>query len=948
MSTIKKYPLPVYDPPASYRDFNGGINTSLSNESLQPNELRDGLNCHYSNEALINRPGASLLKTLEGLPLGKAQGDFLYATENNSWIISVRNGRIYYGDFESGDSVNMGLLKINIKRTESILDTKNYVANLQTSMELHDGETEGYIYKYPKYSGIGESTSEEVEPDVDIEYEETLIIQNTKQVQGIPIDDYFVMATGTRLLKIYEYLDPIRNTYSLVGEILEALMPNSWEFANIGPNYLSPFPQYHIAEVEGVPATEIGHILPEPWNLTIDNMNAEWKFKPVVSTSLGYDKSDFYYKWEVKYAEFTDASLSKQIASTEWKTIWFFDPEKNDGGLSKNKTEISITPSKLQELFGIEIVSNGVLKAEHPAILVRCTLTSEFETHYDVSTKTTSFVRTVEDQDLVPLQASAIYSRTHKTFPILNSYAPSVHDVDQYFYYIHSCTKIIADGQKALIYDDAYNTGSWFKTVISKYNYITKNMSLNFKTTKNEKLVAVAVFDTNIIVFADNDQLGGNISVVSGNGDDLASDTYYSPYQRKVVSTNVSCDSYNSMQIVDNYVVFKYRNDIYMLDSSGLSNTDTVKVDTLNDMIRQRLGSIEMPLDRIRNLKKGEDLENDFHELRQCLLPDEIFSEVTDGCYSLIFPRQGHFTDTLSVPTETTIKPYSGNLKEHLNTYVENISMKPGLRWKCYIRSGKAYQNANKILYPWLRDVSYLFDIVSIVNIEGSPCYVRENGDIIKFDRPDGTSYTADDGYTNEDPKGDYMIEPFKLRVHTKAYDMDAPALCKFLDTLCVYYNRDFKNIAYMDIEVFNEADYQIYGPDNEAFVTVTKDTDQIRYGDNISFDEALNLTPKDKPIEQYEDHPYIDPIDKPVMILNEYKGVRNSKGEYINPALNRPAFSAKSCTPKWRFPFLSCSVLIELEGNQSFSLSALNFSYTSSDLPDYTREQLYRNIIRR
>ena len=103
MSLTKKYQLPVYDPPASYTDFTGGINTSLSNESLQPNEIRDGLNCHYSNSAIVNRPGASVLKKLQ-IPLetDRCQGDFIYAANYNyinSWLIifsSRENLRLSY------------------------------------------------------------------------------------------------------------------------------------------------------------------------------------------------------------------------------------------------------------------------------------------------------------------------------------------------------------------------------------------------------------------------------------------------------------------------------------------------------------------------------------------------------------------------------------------------------------------------------------------------------------------------------------------------------------------------------------------------------------------------------------------------------------------------------------------------------------------------------------
>ena len=439
---------------------------------------------------------------------------------------------------------------------------------------------------------------------------------------------------------------------------------------------------------------------------------------------------------------------------------------------------------------------------------------------------------------------------------------------------------------------------------------------LNFKTTKNESITGVVVFDTNIVVFADNPQLGGNISVVTGNGDDNSNDQYYSPYKRNIVNTNVSCDAFNTIQVADNYIIFKYRNDIYMLDTNGLSTSDTVKVETINDMVKQRLNNIEFPLDRVRLPRSDEHLEYDFHELNQCLKPDEIFSEVVDGYYGLIFPNQGFFMDMLNIPTIID-KEYKGSKEEYQGAYIENIYIKPGLRWKCYFRDGKMYQNHTKPQYPWLRDVSNLLDVVSVLYIEGQPCFVRKDGDLIRFDNPRGINYTGDE---------------YKLRFRSKAYNMENSALCKFLDNLCLYYNRDFDTIAYTTLWIHNEAGYEIYGPENEAYITtLLGDTDQVRYGERIKFDDALNLQNMDNmlnldkkfdfneteenrtspfdysvdlnkvrdfnkhmkeyidnellegegkysPIEQYENRLYIDPVDKPVEILDSYKGIKNDK----------------------------------------------------------------------
>lgn len=913
MSLTKKYQLPVYDPPASYTDFTGGINTSLSNESLQPNEIRDGLNCHYSNSAIVNRPGASVLKKLQ-IPLetDRCQGDFIYAANTNSWIISVRNGHIFYGIFGSSLEIPMSLLRVNIRHTEDEYDTDNYIIGLETKEDTIDYtlEHEGFIYKYNPSQGNSDIMEEEggevvdPEPSTDVKVE-TLIIQNTKRVQGIPVDDYFLMATGTRILKVIEYYDSVNGRWDLYGEILEAYKPNPWEFKNIGANNLSPFPNYHISEVsEGTPKTEIGQILTIPKELK--ETDTDITFKAITSCLTGYDKEDFYYKWEVKLE-----------GKTGWKILWYWNAENNDGGSSKGVHTINTTMEALETLLG-NISTDDRL-------LIRCSLTSDFAQTYDITNEV--YVKDIdEDDDYVSDMSKAQYSRTHITKTI-----GATIGVDQEFYKMHSCTKVIADGQKALFYDDVYNSCEWFKTVIKNYEYITYNGNLSFKTTKNESITGIVVFDTNIVVFADNPQLGGNISVVTGNGDDYNDGDYYSPYKRSIVNTNVSCDAYNTIQIADNYIIFKYRNDIYMLDTNGLSNTDTVKVQTINDMVKQRLNNIEFPLNRVRTPRRDEHLQYDFHELNQCLKPDEIFSEVTDGYYGLIFPNQGFFVDTIETPTVTD-KYYEGSNSQYKDKLIENVSIKPGLRWKCYFRDAHKYNNVSKELYPWLRDVGYLFDIVSVLSIEGATCFIRKNGDLIRFDQYNGVSYEGQ----------------FKLRFKSKAYDMEAPALCKFMDSLCVYYNRDFDNIHYMDIWVHNEAAYELYGPENEAFITIRQGlTDQVRYNERIKFDEALTLRDKDKPIEQYEDYPYVDPMDKPVEILNSYKGVIGESGDWIDPVLNRPSFTSRTCTPRWRFPYLNAQVTIEIKINQGFSLSALNFSYTSSDMPDFTRERLYRDIIR-
>ena len=82
-----------------------------------------------------------------------------------------------------------------------------------------------------------------------------------------------------------------------------------------------------------------------------------------------------------------------------------------------------------------------------------------------------------------------------------------------------------------------------------------------------------------------------------------------------------------------------------------------------------------------------------------------------------------------------------------------------------------------------------------------------------------------------------------------------------------------------------------------------------------------------------------VDPIDKPVQILNETP--------MDTAVLDRPSFTSITLTPKYRFPFLSAQFILELKSNQAFSLSSLTFSFTSNDMPDFTREKLYRDILK-
>ena len=913
MSSIQKVRTYVYDTPATYNQFDGGINTNLSNEALEANELRDGLNCHYINQSLVNRRGEKIIKKLL-LPINtRPQGDFVFSATNKSYIISVRNGHIFYGDYNDTDfEIVMNLLSINIPTVTDRDDCENYLIDIREETEIDlTQDTEGFIYKY--YSGNNEDP--EYVPEED-EYRRTLIIQNTKRVQGVPVvmkdnNDQdipvFIMATGLRILKITEVLDEETEDYKLVADVLEAFKPNSWEFQNIGVNNLSPFPNYYIDETVDVPKTSIGQLVTDPKEL--DPNIEEFTVEAIVNCLKGYTKYDFYYKWEARVG-----------AASEWvPLVWWLKDKNEDGVTSKGKTKITITMDKLKALNGDKTITEG------DEIFIRCTLTSDFQVSYDMAKKE-YYKDTDEDGDLIADMAIAQYSKTHIKKIMQPEYDPETVEPDREFLRIHSCTKVVSDGTKLLFYDDAYNSCEWFKTVVGQINYLSYGGNLNFRTHKNEKLIGVVIFDKNIVVFSDNEQLGGNISVVTGNGDDYNDGQYYSPYKRTIVNTNVSCDAYNTIQVAENYIIFKYRKDIYILDTNDL-DAERVQVVTINDKVKQKLNNVEFPLDRIREPYKEEHFEYDFHEYNKCLKPDEIFSEVYDGFYGIIFPHQGFHIDTFEYPEEA-LKHYEGANQEFIDKLrgrrIENISVKPGLRWKCYFRKGVVYQNGGKVFYPWLRDTSKYLNICSILDIAGESTMVTYNGELVQFNNED---YSGLDEYN------------YKVRMSTRCYDMELPTLCKFMDNLNVYYNRDFTKNLYMDCYVKNEAGYYIYTPNTEAFVNLNVEGGEVKFDERYKIDDALNLLPGYGPLEKYDDELLVDPIDKPVQILNETP--------LDTAVLDRPSFTSITLTPKYRFPFLSAQFILEMKSNQAFSLSSLTFSFTSNDMPDFTREKLYRDILK-
>lgn len=246
------------------------------------------------------------------------------------------------------------------------------------------------------------------------------------------------------------------------------------------------------------------------------------------------------------------------------------------------------------------------------------------------------------------------------------------------FNIIHSCKKILSDGNKFLLYDDKYNSGSWYKTVINNPAYITDRGGLSFKTNKNETLIKVVAFNGNLIAFANSENIGGSIHMVTGNGDDWDDQSgYYSPYRRSTINATVSCDNAKTVQVCENILVFKYFDTLYYISGSELNN-EVVSVYSCNDKIKHNNNFITIP---------WED--------------NSCISEVTEDYYSLIWKEK---------------------------YIIENDSLvldRPAIRVKMYYKLG--VQQNEKIVFPWLRDESDYFNIDHILYIKGKPIYLYNN-----------------------------------------------------------------------------------------------------------------------------------------------------------------------------------------------------------------------------
>ena len=296
---------------------------------------------------------------------------------------------------------------------------------------------------------------------------------------------------------------------------------------------------------------------------------------------------------------------------------------------------------------------------------------------------------------------------------------------------------------------------------------------MSFKTTKNEALIRIVAFQGNIIAFANSDNVGGSIHLISGNGDDYDDgEGYYSPYQRSTINSSITCDNANTVQVCDNLLVFKYFNRIYYINASDLSN-EVVKVTSCNDRIMSTSPDVEIPW-------------ND----------NNCISEVTDSYYGLLWKEKYELNDSTG---ELTL-------------------VRPAYRLKMYYKMPYELADNSQTL-PWLRDESKVFNIDKIIYIKGKPIYIFNN------------LFISTDEDTYED-----LGNVVETKIHFRAYDTNYPKLVKLLNNILVYYHRDQFSLIDFKISSKNESGYTILDNTSNLFSTqdlrVLKEGDKINKGE--------------------------------------------------------------------------------------------------------------------
>jgi len=618
-----KSPVYLYDEPAEYRDFSGGMNTNINDLGLLLNQMKLGINLDYDGTSLHIRKGGKLhtqFKCTE--PLSKIQGVFMYSG-STTYSIVASNGKLYSGYFNENGDTNLSYLPIQV--SELLMETSSsrvsfgldYYQTGEEPSQNHDGYLE--LFGITKF----------------------LIFQNKWNIEAIQYKKVLYIATGTRICTVYE-----ENPGQLIARILSPYKPNGIEYTQVGPNLLSYIPSVHLETSGNAARTSIHAIVP------LKQTSGSIKITAVMSFATGENSKDYRFKWE------------RSSNGMDFEPCEFITPDPLSPYISKYRDSRSI--GHVEFTVDEEQALNYVYK---------CSFASEFKR--DSAKEDMPIIIDTNTHDyLVDKIAGAWFGQAESI-----RYTPGL-DVNSNEYYrqIQSCKKIFGYGNKFIIYDDAFNSGSFWKTVIDNPAYITYRGGMNFQTGKNEKLMRVINFKGVLVCFAYNQTLGGNISVVTGNGDDYNDGSQnYSPFARRIVNKTLTTDNANSVQVAENIIIFKYKDGLFMIEGSEL-NYEIVTVYEINTHVKQENHFIKIPFD-----------DND------CI------SELTDNYYALYW---------------------------HDEFDSDNNLIRPPYRLKMYYKN--AIQNDNRIVFPFLLDQGEIFNTDCVVEIAGKS-YSMYDSKLISF-----------------------------------------------------------------------------------------------------------------------------------------------------------------------------------------------------------------------
>lgn len=169
--------------------------------------------------------------------------------------------------------------------------------------------------------------------------------------------------------------------------------------------------------------------------------------------------------------------------------------------------------------------------------------------------------------------------------------APDPNDEDVDNETIHTCNRILLHWDRLILYGDKNNPDAIFISHLNNFNYFPVPNSLIFETREREPITKIIRYRDHLVVFTNN-----SIQALFGK----------SPmdYQRVVVHTGIGCVAGNSVQIMENNIVFLSKEGVHIVKSFGYNE------------IRMNVEKIDLPISNMIPLDENACSsihENQYH-----------------------------------------------------------------------------------------------------------------------------------------------------------------------------------------------------------------------------------------------------------------------------------------------------------------------------------------------